>query len=54
MKAHTEYGDQELRAPMHLALHPFRPGDWVNLKTWNAGSLQSQLTPKGNAPHLGS
>ena len=32
MKALTEDGDQVLPTPTDLALHPFWPGAWVNLK----------------------
>ena len=52
MKALMKYGNQVLPAPTDLALHPFWPGAWVNLKTWKAGSLQDQLTPKENRLHL--
>ena len=48
MIAPMEYGNQVLPAPTDLALHPFQPGDWVNLKTWKTGSQQNQLTPKWN------
>lgn len=46
-----EYGKQVLPTLTSLALHPFRPGDWVKLKTWKTSS------PKTNSllverPHL--
>lgn len=48
MKALTGYGDQVLPALMNdLALHPFRPGDWVNLKPWETSSPQDQLPLSG-------
>lgn len=44
LKALMEYGYLVLFPAMNLALHPFRPGEQVNLKTWKTCSLQDQPT----------
>ena len=51
-KALMEFGNQVLSTPTDLVLHPFWLGDLAYLKTWTTSSLQDQLTPMGNAPHL--
>ena len=50
-KGLMEYSNQVLPAPTDLALHPFPPGDWVNLNTWKTGNTQDQFTPKRTGPH---
>ena len=50
LKALREYGGQVLPVPTDQALHPFQPGDQVNLKIWRMGShkislLVSRLEP---------
>lgn len=50
-KALTEYDDKVLPAPTDLALHPFPPGDGVNLNTWKTSNTEAQLTPKRTGPH---
>ena len=52
MKALTEYGNQVLSAPTDPALPPFRPGDWVYLKTWKINNPRDQVTPEWNKAHL--
>lgn len=46
MKALMEYGNQVWPTPSDLAMHPFQPRDWVNLKTWKTSSPRDQLSPK--------
>lgn len=50
MKALTEYGDQVLPALTDLALHPFRPGDQVNLKAWKNWQPASSSLLSGTDP----
>lgn len=50
MKALMEYGNQVWPTPSDLAMHPFQPRAWVNLKTWKTSSPRDQLTPKRMNP----
>lgn len=46
MIAPMECGNRVLPVPTDLALYLFQTEDWMNLKTWKAGSQQNQLNPK--------
>ena len=50
MKALKEYGNQVLPEPTDLALHPFQPGDWVNLNTWKTSSCKTNSLLRGTDP----
>ncbi|XP_061482301.1 uncharacterized protein LOC133384397 isoform X2 [Rhineura floridana] len=36
------YSQEFQRLPLDAAIHPFRPGDWVRIKTWKKETLQPE------------
>ena len=47
-----EFASSRSAYPTEVALHPFRHGDGVRLKTWREQVPENQLTARGIGPHM--
>ena len=47
-----EFASSRSAYPTEVALHPFRPADWVLLKTWREKGPEHQLTARWTGPHV--